>query len=647
MTTSAQLTIRFRRATRIAAAAVVCYCAPPAVGQIFSNVTAAAGITHNATRPFDPDNPTFVPSATQEQSGGAAAGDFDGDGWPDLYVTRYWDTDILYRNDRDGTFSDVTATAIPGGIGVHDTNGAAWGDVDNDGDLDLMVSTMYESRHLLYINDGAGHFAEEGGTRGIQLTTGLPTTSGSGVAMGDYDGDGYLDMYVTEWRGFETNNLSNPSQARLYRNQGAANPGHFVDVTAAAGASMDLAFGPNKNKAFSFTPRFTDLDRDGHVDLAVVSDAGTSRLFWNNGDGTFINRTAAAGINTGTNDMGFTLADFNGDGLLDWFATSIGFGTNAHPSGNRLLLNNGNRTFTDVTSAAGVREGGWGWGAEAFDFDHDGLIDIFHTNGYSIAPVDQTIVFHNVGTRTTSQFANVADQVGVTDAQQGRGLLTFDYDRDGDLDVFIVNYSTPPILYRNDAGAFLGDWLEVRAIGTESNRDGVGAFITLTPDASQPDAFIVAEIDGSSNYLGQSEGIAHFGLGQLDAIDQIDVLWPSGYLQRFTNVAPNQLVTITEGLLADFNGDDRVDGDDLAMWRLHDGMASGATPADGDADRDGDVDGADLLAWQRTVGRSVKSGLAGATPLAAVPEPTCLALAAAVCVFFIRRRLIRLRLCQK
>ncbi len=173
----------------------------------------------------------------------------------------------------------------------------------------------------MYVNDGAGHFSEQGAARGIQILTGLPTTSGSSVAMGDYDGDGYLDVHVAEWRGVENSQQSNPTQARLFRNQGAANPGHFVDVTAAAGVAMDVGIGFQKGKGLSFTPRFSDIDRDGHVDLAIVSDNGTSRMFWNNGDGTFINRTAAAGIYTGTNDMGFTLADFNGDGLLDWFTS--------------------------------------------------------------------------------------------------------------------------------------------------------------------------------------------------------------------------------------------------------------------------------------------------------------------------------------
>jgi len=583
-------------------------------GAVFTNATMAAGINHVAhwggTYP-----PQFVPSPIQEQAGGAAAGDFDGDGWVDLYVTRFWDSDILYRNNRDGTFSDVTATAFLGGVGVHQSNGAAWGDVDNDGDLDLAVATLNESRHLLYINNGLGQFAEEGGSRGVLIATGLPNTAGTSFAMGDYDDDGYLDMYVTEWRSFTA--ISSPAQARLFRNLGAAAPGHFADVTTAAGVAMDRQ-DKHIGKSFSFTPRFSDLDRDGLTDIAVVSDEGTSRLFWNNGNGTFINRTAAAGIDTGTNDMGFTLADFNGDGLLDWFVTSIGTGSGMHPSGNRLFLNNGNRTFTDATDAAGVREGGWGWGVDAIDYDNNGLLDIIHVNGYGFSTAQPSVFFENIGSRTNPQYVNLAHLRGITDLEYGRGLLTFDYDRDGDLDVFIMNYSTSPILYRNDGGN-AGDWLQVKTVGSSSNRDGIGAYITITPDLANPDLFYVAEIDGSSAYVAQSEIVAHFGLGQVDMIDRIDVEWPSGYTQQFTNVAPNQRITITEGLLADFDGSDQVDGVDLASWSVNLGM-TGAGGQQGDADRDGDVDGGDFLVWQRQLGRSVDSGLS-LESVAAVPEP--------------------------
>ena len=619
-------------------AALVLACQRAAALPTFSNVTGAAGIVHSTTLP---NCPTCAPTFLQEQSGGAAVGDFDGDGWPDVFITRYWDTDLLYRNNGDGTFADVTAMAFPGGMGAQQTNGVAWGDVNNDGHLDLIVSTINASRHLLYINNGAGQFAEEGLLRGLMIDEGAPLTAGSGVALGDYDGDGYLDVYIAEWRGFST--PSQPAQARLFRNLGAAGPGQFVDVTAAAGVGMDIVHGIHAGKGLSFTPRFADLDRDGRPDLAVAADGGASRIFWNNGDGTFTDGTAAAGINTGTNDMGFTLADFNGNGRLDWFVTSIGTGSGQHPSGNRLFLNNGDRTFADATYATGVREGGWGWGAEALDYDNDGDLDLIHTNGMLFAAPDQTAFFLNLGSRTNPQFAKVSGPLGVTDVGQGRGLVTLDYDRDGDLDVLIVNFGEPPILYRNNGGNDK-HWLQVQTVGSSSNRDGVGAVVRITPNLHAPEVFAVAEISASSTYLSQSEMLAHFGLGTATTVDLLEIVWPSGVRQQFFDVGANQRLKIVESLRGDFDGDDNVDGDDLSLWRQFAGLTAGALPGQGDADRNGAVDGHDFLLWQRELGRAVVSGIVAPAPGAEfVPEPMAVVLLAAGVMAAVGVRRERLR----
>ena len=563
-----------------------------------------------------------APTFGQVQAGGAAAGDFNGDGWVDLYVTRYFGSDVLYRNNGDGTFADVTNAAFPAGVGNLETSGAAWGDIDNDGDLDLAVSTLNESRHRLYINSGNGQFSEQGQSRNLLIGTGLPTTAGSSFSMGDYDGDGYLDMFVTAWRDFSTQ--SPQLHARLFRNQGRSNPGHFEDVTLAAGVAMDIDAGIHAGKDLSFTPRFVDFDRDGHTDLAIASDGGTSRLFWNEGDGTFADGTAIAGIDSGTNDMGFTVGDFNGDGLMDWFVTSIGQGTGTHPSGNRLFLNNGDRTFTDATNT-GVREGGWGWGTESLDFDNDGDLDIAMTNGMTFVPSDQSVLFENTGTRTSPSFVDRSSTHGITDAGQGRGLLDFDYDRDGDLDLFVVNYDSAPILYRNDSSNS-NAWLQVATVGSQSNRDGIGTIITVTPDSdSEPEVFYVAEIDGSSNYLSQSESLAHIGLGDVESLDVVHLLWPSGYEQTFSNVDVNQRLAIVEGLLADFDQNDSVNQLDLSIWRTGYGSQIAAVP-DGDADRDADADGRDFLYWQQQAGMSVASGIAITGALIAIPEPSSLVL---------------------
>lgn len=609
--------------------------AADAAGQGFVLTTQSAGIVHNAIAPASPQAPTFA----QVQSGGAAAGDFDGDGWVDLYVSRYFDQDLLYRNLGDGTFEDVTAMSFLGGIGQVETNGAAWGDIDNDGDLDLAVATLNESRHRLYINDGNGHFSEEGSSRGVNIDGNTVDTRGTSFSFGDYDNDGYLDMYVTAWKDFLPS--TTPIQARLFRNLGATNPGHFEDATTSAGVGMEITSGIHKGKELSFTPRFSDLDRDGLLDLAVIADGKTSRIFWNNGDGTFDDGTAAAGINTGTNDMGFTLGDFNGDGLLDWFATSIGHGTGSHPSGNRLFLNDGDRTFTDITDQAGIREGGWGWAADAFDFDNDGDLDIAHSNGMTVgtAAQRQSVFFRNDGTRLQPQFTNVANEVGITDSDEGRGLLTFDYDRDGDLDLFIVNYRAAPLLYRNEGGNE-GHWLRVRTLGDTSNRDGVGAYVTVIPDLETPSEVYVHEINANSNYLAQSEITAHFGLAEWETVDRVIVAWPSGLVQEFDNLATNQELLIAEGLLPDFDHDDTVSGLDLHFWAEHFGEKFVTAGSPGDAQWDGDVDGGDFLAWQRQFGRTVVSGIHSNGAIVIVPEPSAVGLlvAAWLAIFLPGRR---------
>ncbi|MAE68160.1 MAG: hypothetical protein CMJ18_28250, partial [Phycisphaeraceae bacterium] len=271
-------------------------------------------------------------------------------------------------------------------------------------------------------------------------------------------------------------------------------------------------------------PRFTDLDDDGHPDLALVADFGTSRLYWNDGDGTFTDGTHDASVGTDENGMGSAIADFDGDGLLDWFITSIydpedtcgAGGCNWGTTGNRMFRNLGDRTFDDVTDEAGVRDGGWGWGASGLDYDNDGDMDLAMTNGINFETdrddpfeTDRSRLWRNDG---GGSFTEVGEDLGVTDVRPGKGLLTFDYDGDGDLDLFIVNHGDAPVLYRNDGGNE-NDWLQVRVVGVQSNRDGIGARVTVTPDLDAPEQVLVREIDGGSHYLAQSDLVAHFGLG--------------------------------------------------------------------------------------------------------------------------------------
>jgi hypothetical protein len=541
-------------------------------------------------------------------TGGAAAGDFDGDGLVDLFFTRIDAADVLYRNTGSG-FENVSASA--GFTQTLPTNGVATGDIDNDGDLDLYVTGSDSARHFLYVNDGAGHFAEQAISRGAAVSAPLSwTRRGQSAALGDYDRDGFLDILTSDH-----SRPTDISGARLLRNLGAAKPGHFQDVTHAAGLDVYRTPLAVPDTSYRFTPQFSDVDRDGHTDILFTADSRTSQLFWNNGDGTFTDGTLAAGVGTDKSGMGSALGDYDRDGDLDWFVTAI-FDTpflGVHP-GNRLYRNNGNRTFTDVTTAAGVRNSGWGWGTTYFDYDNDGHLDLMATNGFVSGGYagDRTMLWRNNADGT---FADVGVDSGVTDTGQGRGLLHLDYDDDGDLDVVVVNYAAAPILYRNDGGNE-ANWLRVKTQGTVSNRDGIGALITVVPDMSRVEDFQVWEVSAGGSFLSQAETVAHFGLADFsEPVDLVTIAWPSGVKQQFVDVAINSLLVAQEPLPGDFNGDGHVDRDDLPPWLADFGATGALVAADGDFD--GDADGTDFLVWQRRLGLSARPVAAPAT----IPEP--------------------------
>lgn len=524
----------------------------------FSNVTASAGVLYQQYQPGAPGSGGMF-----AMTGGAAAGDVDGDGWVDLFVTRINKPARLFKNlGEDGAgnhlgFSNIAPTSFAPALPRGRLNGASFGDVDGDGDLDLLVTSVMGSRHYLWINDGAGHFSEEGLQRGLLLGND-PTYRGFSSSFGDYDRDGYLDLYVTEWGHQISVTSPVPSHSRLLRNRGAANPGYFVDVTVAAQVEIEdsIPTGPQGSwtGVYSFTPKFADFDNDGWPDLAIAGDFATSRLFWNNGDGTFTDGTLAAGVAGDENGMGAAVGDFDGDGNLDWFVTSIfdPFNTcatvncNWGASGNRLYLGNGARQFTDATSS-GVRDGGWGWGATDIDFDNDGLLDIAMTNGIDFSGSTFEDHFNNDVSKlfrnTAGGFQDVGVSAGIHDRRSGKGLLRFDYDRDGDEDLFVVNATAGPVLYRNDGGNS-ANWLQVELQGRAPNTDAIGARVRVWPDAS--DAPLVREQSASSNYLSQNELLLQFGLGADALVARVEVRWPDGTLSSWTDVAAGQRLTLQQ-----------------------------------------------------------------------------------------------------
>lgn len=523
---------------------------PPVVEPSFVDVAAQAGLDHLHgewhTAPdclidqIGPGTNGFC--LPERMTAGAAAADHDGDGDVDLMVSRTLGRPLLYRNLGDGTFEEVGLAA---GILDHawGTSGLAFADFDNDDDQDLYVATLGDDRYYLYVNDGSGHFAEEAIARGASIKS-HNVHVGMAVAVGDYDLDGWTDLYVGEWR--TTAGLGKvPSHSRLLRNRGAAAPGHFEDVTEAAGVVVDSVWVGRTSLAgvYSFSPSFGDLDGDGWPELGMAADFRCSRMFWNAGDGTFVDGTLASGLALDKNGMGSAYGDYDGDGDLDWYVTAI-----TNPGGspeNRLYRNDGGRQFTEVAADLGVGHGGWGWGASFFDPDNDGDLELLATSGYYFSDhlAEGTHLWVNQGDGTFG--ADAAPAAGLDAVVQGRGVLILDHDHDGDLDVYLAQNIAAPLLFENLTGN-LHDWLRVRAVGTASNRDGLGARVTVRVTADGPSQ--LHEIGGSiAHYMGQPEKVAHFGLGfGPDPVAEVRVVWPaSGQEQVFHDVPRNtELVAV-------------------------------------------------------------------------------------------------------
>lgn len=507
----------------------------------YEDVTTQAGLTHiqQPNRDWDEQwkNSSYHPSVDL-QTGGVAVADFFGNGFQDVYFTRDGEADILYQNMGDGTFVDRTADVFIDGMPKLRTNGAVFADLDNDGHVDLFVTTAHGPRHYLYMNDGKGHLIEQAQERGAAVvkSTLEEYHNGSSVTVGDYDGDHYLDVYISSWHLREE---GQPAYNRLLRNLGKDKPGYFEDVTVAAGLDTP-------SNQYGYSGRFADMDKDGDMDLLVTNDHRNSQYYQNNGDGTFSEVSVKMGTGTGLFEMGSTVADYNNDGWLDWFVTSI------HDElGNRLYRNEMGRNIEDVyfteQSSAGVNQGYWGWGTSFIDWNNDGYRDLVMVNGFWFPRYQDTPMkfWRNEGKAGKYRFADIGESIGLTDNGQGRGLSVADFDNDGQLDILIVNWVDTPRLYRNTGGE--NSWLRIEVIGEKSNRMGVGAFITVIPDIEQPDVIMVHDVNLGSNFLSHNEIIAHFGLGaRRDTIDVVRIDWPSGVHQEFKDIKVNQKLSIHE-----------------------------------------------------------------------------------------------------
>ncbi len=477
---------------------------------------------------FTPASP--VDMSQRAMYHGGSVGDFNRDTWPDLFLLGGgMVADALFINNGDGTFTDEAASW--GVDAVHRGRGSTVGDFNADGWPDIYVTSGGDmsdadrfGQHMLYKNNGNGTFTEIGASAGV-TTTSANHLAATGAAFGDYDLDGDLDLFVCGW---EPAACTLPcEQNRLFRNNGDET---FTDVTTAAGILSEFE---------GFSPSFVDMNGDLYPELLVAADLHTSQYFINNGDGTFTNHSAASGTGLDDAGMGSAVADFNGDGLPDWYVTSIWM-DNSQQDGNYLYLNQGNHFFIDQPESAGAKDGGWGWGAEDVDFDHDGVVDIIETNGWPLTEwIGETAyLFHNQG---NAIFTEAQDGSGFSHYGQGRSLLKLDYDQDGDMDIVVTGYAEAVRLYRNDLGGADINWIQV-VLDTGANPllapDGYGAKVTATAGGVSQSAWP----DGGASYLGRSEQIVHFGLGSENLVD-ILVEWADGSTTTMTGLAANQRVT--------------------------------------------------------------------------------------------------------
>jgi hypothetical protein len=524
---------------------------PPAAPR-FVDVTAKAKIAFVHQSGASPDK-----SMVETFGSGLAWIDYDNDGYADLFFVNAapGTSNALYHNNKDGTFTDVTAAAgVAGngaGKGVYKM-GAAVGDYDNDDDLDLYVTSF--GPNVLYRNNGNGTFTDVTAGAGV---AGGATEWSTSAGFFDYDRDGNLDLYVVNYLDYRlTDNpycglrkeghrmyclptLFDGMANRLFHNNG---DGTFADVSKKAGIANPAGKG--------LGVVFCDVDRDGDTDVYVANDMVRNFLYRNNGEGTFVDVAYGAGVGFDINGkpqagMGVDCGDYDGNGFPDLFVT------NFSEELNTLYENAGNGTFEDVTTNAGLGSGfgPLGFGTKMYDVDNDGDLDLHVTNGHVIDNIklyqpnltyaQKDLLYENVG----GKFRDITAQSGpaLQADRVGRGLAVADFDNDGDLDVAISSAGRAPALLRNEGGG-AGNWLLIRARAKKGNTFGMGAtFRVETPAGVQ-----VREVNNAASYLSANDVRLHVGVGAAKVVPRIEITWPSGAKQTLTNVAANQILDVKE-----------------------------------------------------------------------------------------------------
>ena len=495
---------------------------------------------------------------------GACWFDYNNDGYPDLYLVNGSTlealrgkeprtvTNHLYRNNRNGTFTDVTDAAhVPG---AHWGFGCVAADYDNDGNTDLLVTNF--GPNILYHNNGDGTFTDVAAHAGV----GGGNIWHTGAAFGDYDNDGYVDLYIAGYLDFDIKNpelkscdyrgvkvhACGPLGYRgapdvLYRNN---RDGTFTEVTEKTHVA-------DRNLYFGFTVLFEDLDDDGLPDIFVANDSNPNYFYRNKGDGTFEEVGVSSGVAYNSDgkemsSMGVAAGDYDNDGRTDLFVTTFA-------NDNYVLYHNdGKGAFSDVSFQSGIGERTipyLGWATFFFDYNNDGWKDLFNANGHVYPEMgDKSKESYReplqlFGNLHNGKFAEVSEAVGLRALlrKSARGGAYCDYDNDGDVDILISNIDDQPQLLENRGGN-ASRWLKLKLVGTKSNRDAIGAKVKLTAgDLVQYD-----RVRAGGSYISGNDLRLHFGLADHAAADTLEITWPSGKRQHLTNVKSNQILTITE-----------------------------------------------------------------------------------------------------
>jgi hypothetical protein len=497
---------------------------------------------------------------------GTAFLDYDNDGWPDVFLVNgstlagfpkgQESTSHLYHNSGDGTFTDVTKKA---GVALKGWGqGVCAGDYDNDGRTDLFVT--FWGHNVLLHNNGDGTFTDV--TREVGLWHDKARW-GTGCAFVDYDRDGHLDLFVSEYVDFDPSHTPEPGSSTLCRWKGISvmcgprglkgtrnelyhnnGNGTFSDVSDQSGVSKTDPY-------YCFTALTGDFDNDGWPDVFVACDSTPSLLFHNNGDGTFAEIAVKAGVAYNEDGrveagMGAHAVDYDGDGWLDIIRTNFSDDTST------LYHNNGDGTFTDVTYVAGLGANTQflGWGTLFVDVDDDGWPDLFMANGHVYPEVDSNglnstfrerkILYWN---QRNGKFKDISLDAGpgITVPFNSHGVAAADFDNDGVVEILVNNSHDVPSLLKNYGEH--GSWISLKLVGTKSNRDAIGARVTVSSGGHQQ----LQEVRSGGGYISQSDFRLHFGLGKSTQAESVEVRWPSGQRQVFHDVGSDKFYLIQEG----------------------------------------------------------------------------------------------------